>query len=168
MKKTELWDTISNLLKAHNASEELTNELAGLIKPKVGGAKGPTHEPVRDENGTIIEVYCQWHKCYEPVEAFSTSKSATGYHHECKEAVREWQKYARAIKAKEAEIATILDRVLDGEIDQNQAKVMSDNLKADIKNLTELRLNKVNFGDTIAEPEPAEEPVKETKKRGKK
>jgi len=147
MNKTEQWAKVQEILSQHKASKKLTEALTELLKPKTGGH---TNEfpPKLDKDGNIVELYCQWHKKYEPVDAFKISKkSKTGRHYECKEAEQEWHEYGKMIKAKEAEVQTILTKLLDGEIKQTEAKAQSEHIRAEIEKIKEARKNKINFKD---------------------
>ena len=131
MNKTEQWAKVQEILSQHKASKKLTEALTELLKPKTGGH---TNEfpPKLDKDGNIVELYCQWHKKYEPVDAFKISKkSKTGRHYECKE----------------AEVQTILTKLLDGEIKQTEAKAQSEHIRAEIEKIKEARKNKINFKD---------------------
>jgi hypothetical protein len=145
MTKTELWNEVQSLLVTHKAKAALISSLEALLAPKQGGST-IINPPRLNEDGEIVEVYCQWHKQYEPVEDFATSsKSKTGVHYECKVASKEWQKYAKEIKTKEDEIKGLLNKILDGEIEQADAKVISETLKAEIASLNEARANKIDL-----------------------
>jgi len=147
MTKTEQWKKVQEILSQHKASKKLTEALTELLKPKSGGH---TNEfpPKLDKDGNIVELYCQWHKQYEPVSEFRKSpKSKSGYHYECNTALKDWHAYGKLIKAKEAETQTILTKLLDGEIEQTEAKELSEQIKQDIEKLKEARKNKINFED---------------------
>lgn len=148
MTKTEQWEKIQEILLSNKASKKLTSALEELLKPKNGGTS--MFPPKLDKDGNITELYCQWHKKYEPVDNFKTStKSKTGYHYECKDAEKEWNLYAKEIKAQESELTKLVDKILDGEIEQVKAKELSDDIKTQIAALKEARKNKVNFENFV-------------------
>ena len=164
MKKAELWDNILNILKQHNASEDLTKELGQLLATKERVVHVKINEPLKDENGNITHIFCVWHKEYEPIEEFAKStKSATGVHYECKAASAEWQEYAKRIKHKEAELSKILDSILDGSLSQIEAKAKSDTLKVEIEAMKTARINKVNVVDFDAANTVTPKPKKSKK-----
>lgn len=144
MNKTQIWDNVVELLRNENVEVEsnLYKDLSKLLEPKKGGSSG--HEPIYNDEGEIIELYCNWFKEYRPIKDFKIStKAKTGRHYECKDAEVIWQGYAREIKALKAQIAALLDDVLDGKITADEAKDEKDELQSRIDQLEADRANKV-------------------------
>jgi len=147
MNKTQQWEAVLEILSQHKTTKKIEAALADILKPKSSGHSSE-FPPKVDKDGNITELYCQWHKEYEPVEGFRKSpKSKSGYHYECNVALKDWAEYGKMIKAKESETQDILAKLLDGEIEQTEAKTLSEQLKADIETIKEARKNKVNVAD---------------------
>ena len=142
MTKTQTWELVEQALKAHKANKKLVAELTELLAPK---GKSIANEPFTNDDGVLM-VWCVWHKEYEPSTEFRVSKTTkTGYHHECNVALKNWHHYAKLIKAKEAEMKGLVDKILEGEMEQTEAKALSENIKAEIAQLTQDRLNKITI-----------------------
>lgn len=159
MTKTELYNAVktevaelltnSDAIKK-NHSEALIELLNDKVFDKYLAPKRRVSEfedYVDEETGETMH-YCLWHKKYEPITEFSTKNGkAVG---ECKEAVKEWHKYAKAIKDIEAEIGDLINKVLDDEISNTEAKALRDEKLAKIESLKNARLEKINFEDYLA------------------
>lgn len=67
-----------------------------------------------DDNGNVTEIFCYYHKEWEPVSLYGKkSSSHTGYNTMCKEGVNNWTRQYSAYK--KAQVA-LLDRVQKGEL----------------------------------------------------
>lgn len=146
MNKTQQWEAIKAILTNGKVSKKVQAELEELLAPKSGG--GTIYPPKVDKDGNITELYCTWHKEYEPVEKFKKSpKAKSGYHYECTDAEAEWKKYVSAINKLKKETADTVNKILDGEIDVKEAKELKDANEAKIEQYMECRKNKVDFKD---------------------
>jgi len=155
MTKLELYTTVTDkvativadnedLFKKDKASillSELNKALELYLAPK---KRTSEFEDYTDENGQTWH-YCLWHKEYEHIENFATKNNkAVG---ECKEAVKEWQKYAKAIKNYEAEISNLINDVLDEKISNTEAKEVRATILDKIEQLKSARLEKIDYAD---------------------
>ena len=79
-----------------------------LSKP----AKAPAVElnpPVLDDEGNVVELWCNKHEVYEPVEEFTYYEKTTRYHPACKVAVKHWNDLTKVIKKMEKENMDIIN-----------------------------------------------------------
>jgi len=144
MNKTQIWDATKLLLTNEKIEidSEFYQKLELLLAPKKARAEFP---PKLDEEGNIVETYCQWHKCYEKIEEFNIRNNKA--HHECKIALVEWHKYAKAIKVIEKEIASLINDILDEVITPAEAKEVRTELNEDIQLLRDNRAKKINYDE---------------------
>lgn len=113
MTKKELWQKVTEILKANKASKELSNELEILLAPKVGGIS--MNPPKLDENGNEVEAWCRWHNRYEPIENMVLSNGkAKNY---CKASSKEWNRRFKEIKTLNADSVKLLT---DGKFEEAQ------------------------------------------------
>ena len=155
MTKQELYNTVKESVatlvanntelfkkdKAELFQTQLNEMLANYLAPK---KRVSEFQDYTDETGQTYH-YCLWHKKYEPIEEFATKNNkAVG---ECKEAVKEWHKYAKAIKDIEAKIANLLNDVLDEKISQTEAKEQRAEMLKQIEQLKQARLDKIDFAE---------------------
>jgi len=146
MTKTQQWDLVKEILTNGKVSKKVQSQLEDILAPKTSG--GSIYPPKLDEDGNITELYCNWHKEYEPVENFKKSpKAKSGYHYECKDAEKEWKKYTSKINEIKKEITTIVNGILDETISVEDAKVQKGVKELEIEKYLEGRKNKVNFSD---------------------
>ena len=82
-----------------------------------------------DEFGVVTHVFCYYHKEWEEVGLIpygNKKSSASGLNSMCKEGVKQWTKQQKVLKELEAELNTtksaLMQQLLDGEIDNEQAK----------------------------------------------
>jgi hypothetical protein len=94
--KTELWAQALEVLEANKAPKKLIAALEVIYAPKAGGGTSQ-NPPKLNEAGEIVEAYCKFHKCYEPVEnmVMSGGKSK-GY---CRAGLAAWNKLNNEVKA---------------------------------------------------------------------
>jgi len=147
MNKTQTWTKVVELLQTEAILNDtkLYKDLELLLAPKKASAEFP---PILNSDGFVEQVYCNWHKKYEFVKEFAkVAKAKSGYAHECKVAVIEWQKYAKAIKQIEKDIANLINELLDENITTAEAKECKLEAEAEIKILRENREAKINFDD---------------------
>ena len=111
MKKVELLNSIAALNTEFKLPKEYKNKLEELLAEyKSSASTKEEHPPVKDDKGNIIEVWCNKHLQYEPVEKFATStKSKYGYHNKCKLADYQWKYYLSQIKDADAKLSKALD-----------------------------------------------------------
>lgn len=142
MKKLEQLESVLAILAKYDITDEMCiKEVTDLIGPKTRTEDNP---PILDKDGNIVEVYCQWHKCYEKIEIFAKStKTKYGYHRHCKPAMVQWRYYDKLIKEKENEIKGIMEKVLEGEMDLDKAKKSKSKIEGLIEKLRTDRENKV-------------------------
>jgi len=80
-----------------------------LSKP----AKAPAVElnpPVLDDEGNVVELWCNKHEVYEPVDDFTYYEKTTRYHPACKVAVKHWNDLTKEIKKMENDNMDIINR----------------------------------------------------------
>ena len=144
MNKTQIWDATKLLLTNEKIEidSNMYKQLELLLAPKKAGAEFP---PIKDEEGNIVEAYCQWHKKYEPIAEFTLRDNKP--HHECKTALIEWRKYAKQIKVVEKEINSLINDILDEVITPNEAKEIKAELTKDIELLRANRAAKINYDE---------------------
>ncbi len=144
MNKTQQWEMVRDILANGKVSKKIQAQLEEILAPKTGG--GTIYPPKVDENGNIIELYCNWHKEYEPVEGFKKSpKAKSGYHYECKTAEGEWKKYMVKINSIKKEISNVVNNILDGNVTVEDARQIKEDKEAEISKLIEDRKNKIDF-----------------------
>ena len=143
MNKAQTWEAVQAILEQHKHDKRLAAELELLLAPKSGG--GVTFPPKLDDDGNIIELYCAWHKQYEPVEDFKFIKSKDKYHYECLVAEKEWTKYAKAINKIKDDIKNLINDVIDGNITPEEAKEIKETKESEIKSLETKRKNKEDY-----------------------
>jgi len=146
MTKTEQWELVKEILTNGKVSKKVQSELEVILAPKTSG--GSIYPPKVDKDNNIIELYCNWHKEYEPAENFKKSpKAKSGYHYECKDAETEWKKYASKINEIKAEISTIVNSVLDETISVEEAKAQKSDKEKEIEKYIKGRRDKIDFAD---------------------
>ena len=155
MTKAELFNTVTQAVDTivsnntelfkKDKSDILLQELHKTLEIHLAPKKRVSeHTDYTDENEQTWH-YCLWHKEYEPIEDFATKNDkAVG---ECKSAVKEWQKYAKAIKTLEAQIGDLINDVLDEVITNVEAKEQRHIYLNDIETLKNNRLSKINFDE---------------------
>jgi len=144
MKKQEQLDLVLDILKTHKINNDaLTLELTELLGPKAGGLS--TNPPKLNDDGEIVELWCTWHKCYEPVESFAKRQTKTGYNRHCTEATKQCRLYEAEVKKLQKLTKEQMEMVLEGEISVEQAKTIKEDNDAKIAELNELKEQKVDF-----------------------
>lgn len=144
MTKKETLEKVTELLVANKVKPEspLYIELTKLFEPKKSGHSVEFPDKV-DKDGNVTEKYCSWFKEYRPAADFN--KKGGKLHYECKEAEKEWHKYAKAIKETKAKIADITNDILDEKMSIDEGKTARANLLKEVKLLEANRLAKINF-----------------------
>jgi len=111
--KTQVWTNVQNqvneLLEGAKIpkkfSEQLLSILEANIAPKSGGGSS-INPPKLNEAGEIVEAYCRFHDCYEPVENMVISnKKSKGY---CKASISLWNKTNSQIKKLNSEASEFM------------------------------------------------------------
>jgi len=125
MTKTEAWNAVEEVLKAHKASKNLTEALEELLKPKKGGGHS-SHPPITNDKGEIVEAWCRYHQAYEPIGHMvidtKTGKSK-GY---CK--ASSWLSNKRRKESRELALKAI-DAMTDGDLEKaKELKAKADEL----------------------------------------
>jgi len=70
----------------------------------------------RNEDGDVVEIFCWYHKVWEPVEWYGKKASShSGYNTFCKQGVNSWTKQQRDFKKAKGEL---LELLLEGEVAQ--------------------------------------------------
>lgn len=147
MTKKETLEQVTKLLSQHKVAKtsDLYKELTKMFEPKKAGHSTEFPDKV-DKNGNITEKYCGWFKEYRPIEEFA-KKGVKGYHYECKDAEKEWHKYAKEIKATKEQIAELTNDILDEKISIEDGKAKRSELTKLIEQLESDRKAKINFDD---------------------
>lgn len=122
MTKAKLHETVLELCKEHEASEELTAALDALTKPKVGGSSDVNDYTVFDANGEVTHIFCNMFKLWVPVvnedgepNFKADKKSKNGYWRDSNAGVAQFRELDRQIKASKAAIMKdLLDEVITG------------------------------------------------------
>lgn len=107
---------VQNILKEHEASDELTLAIIKLLAPKRGEGS-LTNTPLTDEDGNITHYWCRLHERYELVENMVMSNGVSKGM--SKAALSAWSKRNSAIKKLESESVQAL---MDGDFEVAQAK----------------------------------------------
>lgn len=112
---------IAEILEA-NSNKKVSTILPQLLelmtKANSGGNNGST--VLRAEDGSVIAIYCYYHKCWERVshaEYGIKKNTASGLNTMCKQGLSSWTKQQRAKKAAESQL---LKDVVDGLITTEQ------------------------------------------------
>ena len=144
MTKKETLEQVTNLLVANKIKpeSELFIQLTKMFEPKKGGYTNEFPDKT-DKDGNITEKYCGWFKEYRNIEEFD--KRGDKYHYECKDALKEWHKYAKEIKKLKTEITELTDSILDGDISIDEGKETRSQLNKNIEALENNRKAKINF-----------------------
>lgn len=88
----------------------------------------------RNDKGEVTEIFCWYHKEWEPVEWYGKKASShSGYNTFCKQGVNSWTKQQRDFKKLKGEL---LEKLMEGELKQ-------ENLQEEIERL-ELERDKVH------------------------
>ena len=124
--KKEVLATVVGIIEGH-VSEDVMAQVVEALKPKAGGKANVEDYTAYAEDGTTItHVFCTIHKKWEPVENAEgeanfreDAKSKNGLQRYCIEGATQWNAAAKAYKASKDGIMTDL---LEGEIDNIQAK----------------------------------------------
>ena len=85
---------------------------------------------IADENGTILAIYCYYHKQWEIVEEVpygSKANSTTGLNTMCKVGTSKWTKKQRDAKVAKAEL---LERVSNGDIQPSDIKDYQEDIES--------------------------------------
>lgn len=105
------------LLEA-NKDKKVSTIMGEILELATSKKKSKTFKV--DENGNITEIFCYYHKEWEPVEWYGKkSSSTTGYNTMCKTGVNQWtRQQAEAKKAKEK----LLEDFAEGKVSQEEIK----------------------------------------------
>ena len=142
MSKKDIWQkAIKALTEGGITKDTKTYQLLEeLLAPK---KKGDNYkEPIFDEDGNIVELWCNKHLKYEKLEEFAkNSKNKTGYNKMCKKAEKIWWAYTKAIKASEAEVNNLGMSIMDGKMTIKDAKIEKEKLISEILKNKQAREN---------------------------
>lgn len=146
MSKKETLEQVTKLLVTHKIKpeSELFQALTKMFEPKKVGHSIEFPDKV-DKDGNITEKYCSWFKEYRPAADFN--KKGDKLHYECKDAEKEWYKYAKAIKDTKTEMADLTNAILDEKVSIDEGKAARTKLVKHIEALEASRLAKINFAD---------------------
>ena len=113
MNKTELYNTLMEILNNHKAKPALIAEIEALVKPKVGG--GIAFAPITQDGVTYHR--CRYTELYLPeAELVMSSGKSKGY---SKKAIAKWTKLGKQAQAMNDEAMKLL---LAGEVELGKAK----------------------------------------------
>ena len=107
---------------------DILEEATAICSAKVGGGRDGTSFVLSD-SGEVVEIFCYYHKKWEPLELVEYSKkagTASGYASMCKEGVHQWTKQQNVAKK---ETSMILDNLQAGLISAEDI----DSIRADIE-----------------------------------
>ncbi len=135
--KKETLELVVGLIEG-NVTDEVMAQVVEALKPKAGGKANVGDYTAYAEDGTTItDVFCTIHKKWEPVENDEgeanfreDAKSKNGLQRYCIEGAKQWTAAAKAHKASKDGIMADL---LEGEIDNIQAKELLDIADAERK-----------------------------------
>lgn len=116
--KTQTWEQVQMLLKAHQTKENpskketaLREALELLLAPKTSGGNA---NPPQEIDG-VMNYYCRFHQAYEPLEDMVMSKgNSKGY---CKASISKWNKTNANIKKLDAQVQAL---VTEGNFEEAQ------------------------------------------------
>jgi len=113
MTKTQTWAEVSKLLEESKASKALKEALELLLAPKSGSTSA--NPPKLDKDGNVVEAWCRFHECYEPVANMVMTKGKSkGY---CKASISVWNKMNARIKSCNAQVTYFVEH---GDMDKAQ------------------------------------------------
>jgi len=123
MTKKEIWAKAQGILETNGVDNiEVYNELEKLLGPKLRVADYKA--PNRNEDGEIVELWCNKHLKYEPVGDFAKkSKTKSGYDLMCKASAKKWWYFTKKYKSIEDEVNNIGLAIIDGKMTIKEAKV---------------------------------------------
>jgi len=114
LSKSETWKKVEALMEEHNLPEKTRVALAELLEPKNGGGNSQ-HPPKLDKDGNIIEAWCKYHECYEPINNMVVSNGKSkGY---CKAASSKSNRLRKLSKEMDAKVVML---TLDGDFEGAQ------------------------------------------------
>ena len=121
MSKTELYNSLMEILNNHKAKPALIAEIEALVKPKVGG--GIAFAPITQDGVTYHR--CRYTELYWPeAEMVLSSDKSKGY---SKKAIAKWTKLGKQAQTINDEAMKLL---LAGEVELGKAKAQeADELK---------------------------------------
>lgn len=154
MSKSAIWKQVEELIKVHKIKPKAAEALAMLLSPKAGGGTSQ-HPPKLDDKGNIVEAWCKYHECYEPVGNMVMSNDKTkGY---CKAAASKSNRLRKESKELDSKVIVLMS---DGKFEEAQklateAKELSKNLNS--PSLYNLKEDWEEFNKVPAKPsEPKE------------
>jgi len=122
MTKKELWAKAQDILETNGVNKEVYSALEKLLAPKSRVAQ--FIEPKFDEDGNIVELWCNKHLQYEPVANFAKkAKTKTGYDLMCKASAKLWWEYTKRYKELEDKVNGIGASIIEGAMTIKEAKV---------------------------------------------
>ena len=123
MTKKEIWAKAQGILETNGVDNiEVYNELEKLLAPKNRVAE--YFEPKLNENGEIVELWCNKHLKYEPVSEFAKkAKTKSGYDLMCKASAKKWWDFTKKYKEIEDKVNNIGNDIINGKMTIKDAKV---------------------------------------------
>lgn len=117
---------IVDLLEA-NKDKKVSSILDDIIEIAMSKKQDSTVR--RDEQGNVTEIFCWYHKEWEPVEWYGKKASShSGFNTFCKEGVNSWTKQQRDFKKLKGEL---LEKLMSGEILQEDLEDHIKQLESD-------------------------------------
>ena len=105
LNKSQTWAQVEELIVTHKLSKKAAEALALLLAPKAGGGTSQ-HPPVLDKDGKIIETWCKYHECYEPIDNMVVSNDKPkGY---CKAAASKSNKLRKESKDLDSKVIVLM------------------------------------------------------------
>lgn len=142
MKKEELQQEILKISKSHKINnDDFIKELMELVGPKKRVNKSSEFPNKLDDDNNIIEKYCIKIGEYLTIDNFNkSSKTKDGYSSESKIGLKIQLSYSNKIKKIESDLYETMDKVLEGEITNEEAKEIRDAANEEIAELKAQRL----------------------------
>ena len=113
-----------NLLETNKNKK--VSDIMSLVLELVTSQKKPKTFRT-DDSGRITEIFCYYHKKWEPVELYGTKTSShTGYNTMCKTGVNQWTKQQKEAEKSRTEVLTA---VQNGDIKPEHIQVELDKIE---------------------------------------
>jgi len=118
MNKSQIWNEVEKLIVEHKISKKASESLRELLAPKAGGGTSQ-HPPKLDKDGKIVEAWCKYHECYEPIENMVVSNDKPkGY---CKAAASKSNRLRKESKELDSKVIVLMS---DGKFEEAQKVAM--------------------------------------------
>jgi len=132
MTKKEIWAKAQGILETNGIDDiKVYNALELLLAPK--NRVADYKDPILNEKGEIVELWCNKHLKYEPIAEFKkNSKNKSGYEKMCKTAEKIWWTKTKEYKEIENQINALGEKIINGEMTIKNAKALRPKLLEEV------------------------------------